>query len=114
MAFTQTDITNLLSILQPGRQNAQTALQIETSLHQQFGFAVSGNQHLTRALIKFAITNGNLIKSSTANPPGFWLSTDKNEIRRNVDSLRRRAQRVIDSANALQHTWNTNNPTDPI
>src|ERR1043166_5137513 len=114
MAFTQTDIDNLISILQSGRQNALTAAQIETALHQQFGFSVSGNQHITRALIKFAIFNGHLIKSSTANPPGFWLTTDKNEIIRNIDSLNRRAQRTRNSADTLKNTWNTNNPTNLI
>ncbi len=32
MTFNQTGITNLLSILQSGRQNAQTVTQIETAL----------------------------------------------------------------------------------
>lgn len=114
MAYTQTDINNLLTILQPGRANALTARQIENRLHNQFGFPRSGNQHMTRALIKFAIANGHLIKSSTANPAGFWLTNDKNEIVRNINSLRTRAQRTSNSADTLKNTWNTNNPTDLI
>ena len=114
MTFTQKNIDNLLSILQSGRQNALTATQIETVLCQQFGFSVSGNQHITRALIKFAISNGHLIKSSTANPSGFWLTTDKNEIIRNIDSLKRRALKTNNSADTLKNTWNTNNPKNLI
>ena len=114
MTFNQTDITNLLGILPPGRQNALTATQIETMLNQQFGFPVSGNQHLTRALIKFAISSGHLIKSSTANPAGFWLTNNKNEIVKNIDSLKRRAQKTSNSADSLKNTWNANNPTDLI
>jgi hypothetical protein len=44
MAFNQTDINNLLNVIQnTSRVTPLTAIQIETALHQQFGFAVSGN-----------------------------------------------------------------------
>jgi hypothetical protein len=49
MTFNLTDINNLISILQnTNRNNPLTAIQIETSLHQQFGFPISGNQQRTR------------------------------------------------------------------
>lgn len=114
MQFTQSDITNLLTIIKSGRGNALTALQIENSLHNQFKFPKSGNQQITRSLIKYAIANGHLIKSSTANPPGFWFTTDKNEIVKNINSLRKRAQRTNNSAETLKNTWNKNNPKDLI
>ncbi|MGN6800920.1 MAG: hypothetical protein ACTHJN_03390 [Ginsengibacter sp.] len=114
MKFNQTDINNLLRIVQNGRQNALTASQIETMLNQKFGFPISGNQNLARSLIKFAISSGHLIKSSTANPAGFWLTTNKNEIVKNIDSLKRRAQKTSDSADSLKMTWNANNPNDLI
>jgi len=114
MQFTYSDINNLLTIIQSGRGSALTAPQIENRLHNQFNFPTSGNQHIARALIKYAIANGHLIKSSTANPPGFWLTSDKSEIVKNINSLRRRAQRTNNSAETLKNTWNTNNPTDFI
>lgn len=114
MAFNQTDVNNLLGILQSGRQNAQTATQIETILHQQFNFAVSGNQSVTRALIKFAVIKGNIIKSSTANPAGFWLSNNKQEIIKNINSLHTRASKTSTSANNLKATWNSTYPNDLI
>ena len=44
MAFNLTDINNLISILQnTNRNNPLTAIQIETSLHRQFRFPISGN-----------------------------------------------------------------------
>lgn len=114
MTFDQTDIVNLLSILQSGRQNAQTATQIETTLNQQFNFPVSGNQNLTRALIKHAVSNGTIIKSSTASPPGFWISNDKQEITKNIESLKKGARKTQDSSDSLKATWNINNPNDLI
>lgn len=114
MPFNLTDVVNLLTILQPGRGNAMIAPQIEYELHSRFGFPISGNQHRTRALIKFAIIRGHLIKSSTANPSGFWLSNDKNEIIRNIESLKKRAYKTTESAVRLKDTWNLLHPNDPI
>lgn len=89
MAFNQTDINNLLTVLNnTSRTNPLTAIQIETALQLQFGFPTSGNQQRTRALIKHTIASGHLIKSSTANPAGFWLSNDRQEILTNFESLK--------------------------
>ena len=114
MTFNQNDINNLLIVLQSGRQNVLTALQIEGALHQKFNFPISGNQSIARALIKFAVEKGNVIKSSTANPPGFWLSMDKHEIMKNIESLKKRAQKTQQSSDNLKATWNANNPNDLI
>lgn len=115
MAFNQNDVSNLISIIQnTTRNNPLTAFQIETALNQQFNFPVSGNQQRTRALIKYAIAHGYLIKSSTANPAGFWLSNNKQEIERNIESLKNRAYRTTESAIRLKDTWNRHNPQNPI
>ena len=114
MKFSPTDVTNLLGILQLGRQHAQTATQIEAVLYQKFNFPISGNQHIIRALIKHAIQHGKIIKSSTANPPGFWISNDKQEIIKNIESLKKRARKTQDSSDNLKATWNSTYPTDPI
>lgn len=105
----------MLEVIQnTDRNNPLTATQIETQLHQQFGFPTSGIQHRTRALIKYTIINGYLIKSSTANPPGFWLSNNRHEIASNVDSLKNRAFKIMESAIRLKDTWNRNNPNNQI
>jgi hypothetical protein len=115
MAFNQFDVNNLLTVIQNTSITAPlTAIQIETTLHQRFGFPVSGNQQRTRALIKHTIASGHLIKSSTANPPGFWLSNNRQEIKSNVESLKNRAFKVMESAIRLKDTWNRNNPANQI
>lgn len=115
MAFNITDINHLILILQnTSRNNPLTAIQIETALHQQFGFPTSGNQSRTRALIKHTIAHGHLIKSSTANPPGFWRSNNRQEIEINIASLKNRAFKIMESAVRLKDTWNRNNPNSPI
>ena len=53
-------------------------------------------------------------KASTRNPPGFWLSNDKNEITANIASLKRRAQKTLRSANNLQTEWNRQYPNNTI
>jgi hypothetical protein len=108
--FTQNDINALIAILGVGRQNAQIAAVIAGQLN----YPVDGNQVRTRQLIKYSIQHGHLIKSSTRNPAGFWLSSDKREIVNNINSLRRRAQRTNNSANNLQAEWNRQNPNDLI
>jgi hypothetical protein len=102
MKFTQADINNLLKILGQGRQQAQTAATIETILNRRHGFQITGNQVKARSLITFSIQHGHLIKSSTANPAGYWLENDPVEIRRYLTSLRRRAERIIQRANNLE------------
>jgi len=102
MAYTQNDINNLIAILQVGRANAQTAFRIEQQMNQQHGFPITGNQVTLRGLISFAIQNWHLIKSSTSNPAGYWIETDPDEIRRYVQSLRRRAQKINERANNLE------------
>jgi hypothetical protein len=115
MAFSLTDINNLLTVLNnTSRNNPLTAVQIETELHRQFGFPTSGNQQRTRALIKHAIANGHLIKSSTANPAGFWLSNNRQEILTNFESLKNRAFKIMESAVRLKDTWNRNNHNNQI
>jgi hypothetical protein len=115
MPFNQIDINNLLTIIiNTNRNNPLNASQIETELHNQFNFPISGNQQRTRALIKYAIANGYLIKSSTANPSGFWLSNDRQEILINFDSLKNRAFKIMESAVRLKDTWNRNNPNNQI
>jgi len=110
MSFTQADINRLLNILGIGSNNVQTAEQIATRL----GYPTIGNQVKTRALITFAIENGSLIKSSTANPPGYWISNDKQEIKDYIDSLRNRADEISERADNLKDGWNRQNPTDTI
>jgi len=102
MAYTQNDINNLVTILRVGRAHAQTAYAIERQLNQQHGFPITGNQVAARGLISFAIQHGHLIKSSTANPAGYWIENNPDEIRRYVQSLRRRAQKINDRANNLE------------
>ena len=102
MRYDQNDISHLLSVLRTGRQNAQTAGAIEILLHRNFNFPISGNQVQMRGLITYAISNGHLIKSSTANPAGYWLENDPVEIRRYIVSLRRRAGRILQRAQNLE------------
>ena len=64
MNYNQDDVNHLLNILKSGKQNAQTAFQIESQLHNKFGFPISGNQVQARGLITYTIALDHLIKSS--------------------------------------------------
>ncbi|HAM39434.1 MAG: hypothetical protein A2474_04210 [Elusimicrobia bacterium RIFOXYC2_FULL_34_12] len=77
-------------------------------------FLLGATSKKTRALIKYAVKKSNLIKSSTANPSGFWLSNNKKEILKNIESFKNRACRTLESAVRLKDTWNSINPKDPI
>jgi len=110
MTFTTQDLDNLLSVLGLGPQNALTAEQIATRL----GYPTGGNQVKTRALITFAIESEYLIKSSTANPSGYWISDNKQEMSEYIESLRNRADHISERAENLRSTWNTQNPDDTI
>jgi len=110
------NVASLISILQTSSGNLHplTSTQIELALNSQFGFPLSGNQQSTRALIKYTISQGYVIKSSTANPPGYWLSTDKDEIIQNIKSLEKRALKIIENAYKLKVTWNNLHQTNLI
>lgn len=92
MAYNQNDMNNLVKILRVRRANAQTAFEIERQLNQQHGFPITGNQVTAGGLISFAIQHAYLIKSSTANPAGYWIENNPKEIRIYAQFLRRGAQ----------------------
>jgi len=50
----------------------------------------------------FAIQHGHLINSSTANPAGYWIENNPDEIQRYVQTHSRRAQKIIDRANKIE------------
>lgn len=102
MTYTQNDIINLIAILKVGRAKSQKASEIEKQLNQLHGFPITGNQVAARSLISFAIQHGYLIKSSTANPAGYWIENNNEEVMKYVRSLRRRAQKINDRANNLE------------
>jgi len=102
MNYNQNDVAHLLSILKSGRNNAQTASEIESQLISKFGFPKSGNQVMARGLITYAIESGHLIKSSTSNPAGYWLEDDPEEIEKYISSLHHRAKKINQRADNLK------------
>lgn len=115
--FSTQEVAGLIALLQnhTSKQTVIGAADLAAQLNQTFpgSFPPGGNEQKTRALVKYAIEKGHLIKSST-NPGGFWLSNNKLEIIKNIDSLKRRAQKTHQSSDSLKATWNFNNPTDII
>ena len=102
MNFNEKDVANLLTILKSGRENAQTAAEIENQLHHRFGFQKSGNQVIARGLITYAIELGHRIKSSTSNPAGYWIEDNPEEIKKYISSLEKRAKKINIRANNLR------------
>lgn len=101
--FTQADINNLMSILQRGKQNAIHAVDLAIGL----GYNPSPNQEDTRALIRYAIENGELIGS---NNNGYWILDSVAEVDEVLDSLEGRAQGVCDRRNNIKDHWNATHP----
>ncbi len=108
--FSQSDVNNLLQIIQTGRQNAITAFDIA----QRLGYQTGGNQVETRELIKYAISQGNIILSSPGNPSGYWLSNDLQEVKDSIESLEHRANEINERADNLRNSWNSLNPNNQI
>jgi len=102
MNYYQDDVNHLLSILKSGKKNAQTASQIESQLHKEYDFPISGNQVQARGLITYAIELGYLIRSSPSKPAGYWLEDDPDEIEKCIKSLHHRAKKITQRANNLK------------
>ena len=108
--FTKGDIAKLIKIIPKGMRHAITAKEIARIL----GYSEENNQVKTRELIDSAIDNGNIILSSTREPRGYWLSTDKQETMEYITSLKSRAGQITDRATNLQTAWNKKNSKDSI
>lgn len=102
MSFSGNDVSNLLTILRKGRENAQTAPEIEKLLNERFGLQKSGNQVIARSLITYAIELGHRIKSSTSNPAGYWIEDNPEEIKKYISSLEKRASKIKNRADNLR------------
>ena len=108
MSFTQADITRLISLLPTSKTNAIHAYDIA----QQLGLPTDRNQVEARALIRFAIQNGHYILSNTR--VGYWVSNNKTEIQKYINSLRSRASDTLQRSDELRNSWNANNPSNTI
>ena len=109
--FNQNDIDTLIQIIPDERQSAITAREIA----QNLGYPVVGNQEKTRDLIRLAIECENIILSSSNQAPrGYWISTDRQEVTRYINSLESRANENIQRSTNLKDAWNNNNPNNQI
>lgn len=88
-----------------GSQNAITARNL--ALH--FNVSDGGVEVEIRDIIREAINQGNLIGSHNR---GFYLISCIDEVEHNLNSLRSRAENIIDRRRNILNTWNTNNPQD--
>lgn len=108
MSFTQHDISRLIEILPQSKQNAIHAADIA----QRLGLPISGNQVEARQLIRLSIQSGNCIVSNTKR--GYWLTTNKAEIQKYIQSLEKRGKDTIRRGSELKTAWNTTSPDNTI
>ncbi|KAA6327958.1 hypothetical protein EZS27_023096 [termite gut metagenome] len=101
-------INQLISILPHSKQSAIHAVDIARKLR----LPTSGNQVEARLLIRDAIRNGHTIVSNTS--AGYWLSSDKSEIKQYIKSLENRADDTEQRADELKQSWNAANPINQI
>lgn len=101
-------IDQLLEILPHSEYQAIHARNIAQSLN----LPVGGNEVETRSLIRDAIMQGNVILSTPRN--GYWISDDKQEVLRCIESLNNRSKEIADRSKALVDAWNKSNPNNTI
>ena len=101
--FTSAEIQRLISALPNGKRNAINA----PNLADRLEYSPEPNQEELRALIRQAISQGEIIGSSRS---GYWIIDSITEIEEVLDSLEQRAQGVCDRRNNLLDSWNNDNP----
>lgn len=103
--FNPADVPNLMAELRVGRINARHAEDLAAAL----GYNPNPNQEDLRALIRYAIDQGEPIGS---NSNGYWIMDSVQDVDRVLNSLEQRAQRTCDRRNNLRDTWNRMNPNN--
>lgn len=103
MANNIQEVQRLLECIPYGKSNARHAGDIAA----QLGYPTDGNQVETRQLIRYAIQQGNIILSSTAN--GYWRSNDKQEVEKYIRALLNRADEIQTRGNEIKNAWNSIN-----
>lgn len=104
VTFTQQQRQALLNTLGVGKPAAIRALV----LAQTLGYPTGGNQPKLRKLIKECIEHdGDLIGSTTGQPPGFFIINTIAEIDEYLDSLEGRIRSDNDRRSALIAQWNS-------
>ncbi len=101
-------IQQLLAILPNSKRTAIHASEIATKL----GLPTTRNQVETRELIREAIEAGHTIVSNTK--VGYWLSSNKVEVKNYIRSLEKRANDISLRADELKNAWNLSNTTNQI
>ena len=105
--YTEQQRQALLETLGHGRTSAIRA----EDLARMLGYPTTGNQVQLRGLIKECIeVDNDLIGSSTINPPGFFIISEKEELEDYANSLESRARSDNQRRTALIETWNSTYP----
>lgn len=108
MANTLQEVQRLLSIIPFGKQNAMHAEDIALALN----YPTEGNQVETRALIRYAIQQGNIIISSPKK--GYWRSNNKKEVSDYIKALVARAADINNRSIEVKTAWNQANQNNII
>lgn len=103
MAFTLADVTKLINNIPIGKANAINAPDLAIKM----GYSPAPNQEELRALIRFAIAQGELIGSSSS---GYWIIDSVAELDEVLNSLEGRAQGTCERRNRILATWNATHP----